>query len=113
MAQAPGLQEIHAALAGLTACIAGSVERLRRAQQAMRCAEVLYQQTHRQQCRWQTFLQAAPSLSPFASPSPSVAASDGFMMQAALGLPCRGAPGAQVLIVEDDEELRGLLRFEL
>jgi hypothetical protein len=79
----------------------------------MRCAEVLYQQTHRQQLRWQTFLQATTSLSPSASPSSSVAASDPFMILAALGLPCHGAPGAQVLIVEDDKELRELLRFAL
>jgi CheY-like chemotaxis protein len=98
---------MHAALAGLTACIAGSLECLCRVQEAERCAQALDRETRRQQRRWQTFLQATTSL------SPSATASDGFMMLTALGPPRRGPQGAQVLIVEDDEELRGLLRFAL
>jgi CheY-like chemotaxis protein len=35
------------------------------------------------------------------------------MMLTALGLPRRGPQGTQVLIVEDDEVLRGVLRFAL
>jgi CheY-like chemotaxis protein len=102
-------EEMHANLAGLTACILTSFQRLHHVQGTLRCAEQLNGEAHVRQRRWRMFLQA------MASPSPPAAdpAFEDRTLVAMLGLPEREPPGALVLIVEDDTGQRFALRFGL